>query len=113
MVAPSFLAILSSICCACAAEKPPEKREPKVRKSSFLGLVKGALKVAMNCVSSTSCRGSPWALKNRPLPALASCSLGSGVMPVATSSAYSGSAASSSLMTTSTPCALSCSTVWL
>ena len=30
---------------AWPALKPPEKREPKVRKSSFLGFVKGALKV--------------------------------------------------------------------
>jgi hypothetical protein len=70
MVAPSFLAILSSTCCAWAAEKPPEKREPKVRKSSFLGLVKGALNVAMNCVSSLELQGQPLGAKEQALTGL-------------------------------------------
>jgi hypothetical protein len=53
------------------AEKPPEKRVPKVRKSSFLGLVKGGLKVCdeLGLVTQVA-TAAPGSLKNSPLPAL-------------------------------------------
>ena len=43
--------------------------------------------------ASLSCSGNPWAVKKRPLPAAASCSLGTGVTPLAASSVNAETAA--------------------